>query len=282
MAGVRRLVIVLALGCGSGSAVVTTPSGSSSAACMTSRFEPAPGGVTWVIGDRRVAFRTHQTLAEQGANYQRRTVRVELADDPSRGIEASCYTETDCDVPADTHGNERWCLVSHRSLDAASLFEAFTRVRACEPTLELLEGLAMHSAAPTCMRAALGTYPGLVHDRLGELAEGMRAAGAPASVITAIEQHAKAAADADRGYRDPADDALAARELRALRAILAPHTTTAAGWTVDAIAQSALAQLERRYPATLVGPGEVFYDVVSGANEEIRTVPTPPPWQRGR
>lgn len=252
---------------------------STSPTCNPSRFEPSAEGFTWIVGGTSIQFRTSETTEAQYAyNYRRRTARVESIGDPTIYLESSAYTETDCGAPPDPEGNDVWCLVSHGLVGAGSLFPLVQAHRPCETGLELLEAFALHSTAPTGFRVALGTYPGALYDEMGELSERMAEQGLEAELIEMIDAHAKAAQDADHGYNRPEDNAKCAAALREARKLLAPHTHLEAAWTADLVAERALARLERRYPYTLVGPNETFYDVVDPDADPWVIQPTPPPW----
>lgn len=257
----------------------TTSSTQSDGACNPSRFERSAEGFTWVIGGASLRFRTHEKVEEQYTyNYRRRTARIESIDDPTIYLESSPYTETDCGAPPDPEGNDLWCLVSHGLYGAESLFPLIEAHRPCESGLELLEAFALHSTAPTGFRVALTTYPGALYEELGELSEQMAEQGLEAGLIEAIDAHAKAAEDAYQGYDRPEDNAKCAAALAEARKLLAPHTRLEAAWRADLVAMRALARLEKRYPYTLVGPRETFYDVVDSHTDPWIMKPTPPPW----
>lgn len=249
-----------------------------SPACTSSSFESTPTGVAWRIGDRTVEFTSTVEFSESASEYNYRRRTVHLVHD-GIDLHASCYPETDCDVPDDAEGHDRWCLVSHglrREHLLRSLFEGSTP---CESSLELLEGLAQHSAAPTCFRAALPTYPGAPWEKLAELSEPLQEEGVPAATLAELERLAKAANDADRGYNDPVDNAAVAKALRELDALLVEHAHHEAAWELRLVVARSLARVEARYPATLVGPKEVLYDAWFGAGEEPPKITrTAAPW----
>lgn len=246
--------------------------------CAPSSFEPTDDGFVWIVGDQRVRFVASEEADDLAYNYRRRQVRLEAVDGGTGSLSADCYTETDCDVPPDAEGRDRWCLVSNGLDGSHGLFDLLAPLRPCETPLELLEAMAIRSTSPTCLRTALVTYPGAAYDELGFFSEIMAEEGVPAEVIAEVDALAKEAADADRGHGDPEDDARSAAALRTLRERIAPYTTTSAAWRVDLLAARALARLEDRYPATLVGPEETFYDLRSEDPWDI--VPTPAPWAR--
>ncbi len=246
--------------------------------CAASSFERTSSGVTWQLGDRSIEFAsTIEWLEDESDyNYRRRTVHLVSGD---VDLAASCYAETDCDVPDDADGKDRWCLVSHGLQGEWSLPALLGAANPCESSFELLEGLAQHSAAPTCFRAALATYPGAPWEKLGELAEPLREGGLEAETLAELDRLAKEANDADHGYNDPADNAAAARALRKLSALLADQAPQKPVWELRLLVDRALARVEARYPATLVGPGEVLYDARFGTGEEPpEIVPTAEPW----
>jgi len=227
--------------------------------CQPSSFERTSTGVAWRVGDAVVEFaETLEWLETESAyNYRRRTVQLSHGE---VALASSCYTETDCDVPDDPDGGKRWCLVSH-GLDGSATLRALEQTRhACESPLEILEGLTQHSAAPTCFRVALGTYPGAAWEELGVLASELQAQGVSAETLAEIERLAKAAQDADRGYNDPADNAKAAAALEALQTVLAQHMDLEPAWQLGLLISRSLARLQDRYPATLVGPNDKLYD----------------------
>jgi hypothetical protein len=250
-----------------------------SRACNPSRFERSAEGFTWIVGDASLRFRTREEAADEPAyNYRRRTARIELVDDPSVFLESSAYTETDGDAPPDPEGNDRWYLVSHGLVGAGSFFALVQAHRPCESGLELLEAFAQRSTAPTCFRVALPTYPGALYEEMGMLSEEMAEQGLERGLIEAIDAHAKRAEDAYQGYDRPEDTAKCAAALEEARKLLAPHTGLEAAWKADLVAARSLARLQRRYPDTLVGPQETFYDVVDTAADPWVVEPTPAPW----
>ncbi len=239
------------------------------ARCSPSRFETTDDGITWRVGDAKIPLSVSQRNGEHRYNYTNRTVRIEAPATPGVFLEASCYTETDCGAEKDADGNDRWCLVSHGLSGASTWFGLVAEHRPCESPLELLEAFALHAPSPTCLREALPTYPGALYETT-EPYDRMVEAGVPAEVVASLDRHAKAAMDADRGYNDPGDNAKAAEALRALRELIAPHTQGEAAWGLDLLAARALARLEGRYPNTLVGRGNRYYDVGGAGGEEIR------------
>ncbi|MCH9680503.1 MAG: hypothetical protein K0V04_03635 [Deltaproteobacteria bacterium] len=248
-------------------------------ACHPSRFDRSSDGFTWIVGDATIEFRTHETVeAEYAYNYRRRTARIESIDDPSIFLESSAYTETDCGAPPDSEGNDVWCLVSHGLVGAHSLFPLIETHRPCESGLELLEAFALHSTSPTSFRVALATYPGALYEQLGVSSEEMAEQGMEAALIEKIDVYAHAAEQADQGYDRPEDNAKCAAALEEARVLLAPHLGLAAAWKADLVAARALAGLQRRYPYTLVGPRETFYDVVDTNADPWTVQPTAPPW----
>ncbi len=249
------------------------------AACNPSRFDPTPEGFTWTVGDATLEFRAHETAeAEYAYNYRRRTARIESVDDPSIFLESSAYTETDCGAPPDADGNDVWCLVSHGLVGASSLFPLIEAHRPCESGLEILEAFAIHSTSPTSFRVALPTYPGALYEELGMLSEEMAEQGMEPALLEEIDAYAHEAEDADQGYDRPEDNAKCAAALEKARALLAPHTGLAGAWKADLVAARSLARLQRRYPYTLVGPRETFYDVVDADASPWIIQPTPSPW----
>lgn len=250
--------------------------------CTRAEFTASDQGVSVDVGGTRYAFSNEQELGDYSYNYTTRTVRMiqRDSDQPHVQLEASCYSETDCNAPDDEHGNELWCLVSHVSVDGAGLFPIFERHDLCRPALDFIATLVTYSQAPTCFRAALGTYPGHLDEYLGELAWDLDKGHVPADemipleVVNAVRQLAR---DADTLAADHRDRAAA--KLEQARELLALHLDTRSGWTADVIAQQALARVTRRYPYTLVGPENVVYDLTAEGDDpwgSIRTVS--PPW----
>ncbi len=284
MLAIRRcsVAVVLLLSCAKASPIAPAPPPTIAAAapppqCNRSAFVPTADGVVWSIGGQQVRFRATEETGELAYNYRRRTVRIDAVDGGAF-IASSCYAETDCGAPPDADGDDRWCLATHGLEGAHTLFDLIAPHRPCESPIELLEALAAHATAPACLRVALGTYPGAAYDQVGFLEEDLATQGVPPDVITAVIAHAKAAEDLDSGVRDPAEQAAAAAALRDLRQAIAPYLALGPAWKLDLLAARALATLERRYPATLVGPDEALDDVVS--TDPWQTVPTPAPWAR--
>lgn len=75
------------------------------------------------------------------------------------------------------------------------------------------------------------------------------------------------------------DNAKVAKILRSLRKTIAPYTHLEAAWALDLLATRALATVEVRYPYTIVGEGNRFYDVVEGDGETEKIIrDTEAPW----
>jgi hypothetical protein len=142
----------------------------------------------------------------------------------------------------------------------------------------LLEALALHATAPTCFRVGLSVHPSSLYDEMGVLSEEMAAQGIEPQLIERIEAHAREAEQAYKGYDRPEDNAKAAAALLKARALLVPHMRREAAWKADLLAARALARLQKRYPYTLVGPEETFYDVVDFGADPWVVQLTPSPW----
>jgi hypothetical protein len=162
------LAVLLSAGCGGASAPEPTPAQSAPAApedqeqaCIQPVYAKTSKGVDVRLGDKTISFAYSEKLGETSYNYTRREVFLKGEGELDGAmLDASCYSETDCDAPNDADGNALWCLVSHTNLSGRSLRPLFIGNNLCPPPVEVIEQLVIRTASPSCFRVALATSPG--------------------------------------------------------------------------------------------------------------------------
>lgn len=223
------------------------------------------------LGEKTISFAYSETLGETSYNYTRREV-VLKGEGELEGVmlDASCYTETDCDAPNDAEGNDLWCLVSHTTLSGSDLRPLFVANDLCSSPVEVMEELAFRTASPSCFRVALASSLGAVGSSLETMAV---ADEMPDVLATRLFEMAE---NAGAGDTEPKE---AMAILQEMRTLIAPYREKESGWTVQLAIEQAEAALEGRFRGILVGPTNVFYDVGPSTSEGWGPItPIAAPW----